>query len=254
MGCHPREDADYAALRGHADRLDADIIAFQEVENVAAAARVFSPDRYTIVMSQRPVSRRGGACYGRPGKTIRNQAVGYAIRKALPFIRNPDLSALGLGNADLRWGVDVTIGTARPLRLLAVHLKSGCNTGWAATDRDCDTLFAQLPVLERWIDARAASGESFAVLGDWNRRLARRSDAFYAEINDADPPGADLDLAAGDKRATCKARYSEFIDHIVTGRAATARIVPGSFVEFTYGLPESAHPSDHCPVAIRVAS
>ena len=40
-GCRPRTDADYAAMRAYADALQADVIAFQEVESRAAAERVF---------------------------------------------------------------------------------------------------------------------------------------------------------------------------------------------------------------------
>jgi len=42
-GCRPRDDADYDALKAHAAMLDADIVAFQEVESIAAAQRVFDP-------------------------------------------------------------------------------------------------------------------------------------------------------------------------------------------------------------------
>jgi hypothetical protein len=131
-----------------------------------------------------------------------------------------------------------------------VHLKSGCNSGRAPSDQDCPVLFNQLPVLERWIDTAAARREAFAVIGDWNRRIASKADPFYTEIDDADPPEADLTIAAGDRRARCKARYSEFIDHIVTGSRATAMLVPSSFQEHTYDLPELQHPSDHCAVSV----
>lgn len=249
-GCRPRTERDYAELRRQADALGADVVAIQEVESKTAAQRVFDPSAYDVVMAERPKSGRGGGCYGRPGQGIRHQAVGFAIRKGVRWARNGDLSELGLGNPDLRWGVDVTIQGAKPLRLLAVHLKSGCNSGRAPTDKDCPVLFNQLPVLERWIDARAAAGESFAVLGDWNRRIASRGDAFFAEIDDGEPRGADLTIAAGTRPATCKAKYREFIDHIVMGSRAAAQLVPGSFEEFTYGLPEAEHPSDHCPVSV----
>lgn len=39
-GCSPRTEADYARLRDHVRALDADVIAFQEVQNKAAAERV----------------------------------------------------------------------------------------------------------------------------------------------------------------------------------------------------------------------
>ncbi|MFN3669570.1 MAG: endonuclease/exonuclease/phosphatase family protein [Brevundimonas sp.] len=253
-GCRPRTESDYALLRRHAEALDADVVALQEVENRAAAERVFDPARYDIVMSSRPVSGRGGECRGLPGQQIRNQAVGFAIRKGVRWHRHSDLSGLGLGNPDLRWGVDVTVDHGRPLRLLAVHLKSGCNSGRTPTDADCPVLFDQLPRLETWAEDRARDDEAFVILGDWNRRLSSRRDAFLADLNDGDPPASILTLAAGDRPAGCKARYREFIDHIATGAAATARVVPGSFEEYRYGgAPEAAHPSDHCPVAVRIA-
>lgn len=248
-GCRPRTKADYAQLRRYAAELGADVVAFQEVESQAAAERVFTPGRWQVVIEGRSETARGG-CYGMRGQTIRAQKVGFAIRKGLGFTRHADLRELALGRDGLRWGVDVTITGKRPLRLLAVHLKSGCNSGRAATDKDCDTLFAQLPVLERWIDARAKEPVPFAVLGDWNRRLASRGDAVWVEIDDAEPANADLTLASGSRGATCKAKYREFIDHIALDRRAAAAVVPGSFAEFTYGLPEDEHPSDHCPVSI----
>lgn len=253
-GCSPRTEADYALLRRHADALGADVIAFQEVQNRAAAERVFDPAVYDVVMSGRPASTRSGECRGQPGLFIQNQAVGFAIRRGVSWTRNPDLSALALGNPDLRWGIDVTVTQGRPLRLLAVHLKSGCNSGRTPTDPDCPVLFDQLPVLERWTEARAREGEAFVVLGDWNRRLASRGDEFLADLNDGEPEGSTLTLASGDRPAGCKARYREFIDFIAIGGEATGRVTPGSFEEYVYGgIPEDQHPSDHCPITVRIA-
>lgn len=42
-GCRPRTEADYADLRRHVEALEADVVAFQEVQNRAAAERVFDP-------------------------------------------------------------------------------------------------------------------------------------------------------------------------------------------------------------------
>lgn len=252
-GCRPRSEADYAELRRHAGAIGADVIAFQEVESEAAAKRVFTPDAWNVVIE----GRRGtpqGDCRDVPGQALRAQLVGFAIRKGVDFKRNADVRELGLGNDGLRWGVDVTIAAPTPLRLLSVHLKSGCNSGRAPTDRDCDVLFAQLPVLEQWIDARATEPMPFAVLGDWNRRVASRGDVFWSEIDDAEPANADLTLAAGLQGATCKQRYREFIDHIALDKRGAANAVPGSFAEYTYGLPEARHPSDHCPVSVALSA
>lgn len=253
-GCAPRTEADYARLREHVIALGADVVAFQEVQNRAAAERVFDPALYDVVMSGRPPSTRSGECRGRPGLFIQNQAVGFAIRKGIPWTRNPGLSALALGNPDLRWGVDITVSRGRPVRLLAVHLKSGCNAGRDPADPDCPVLFDQLPILEGWTEARAREGAAFVVLGDWNRRLAGAGDAFLADLNDGEPGGSKLTLTSGNQPAQCKARYREYIDFIATGVRASERTVAGSFEEYAYGgVPEDEHPSDHCPIAVRIA-
>lgn len=210
-GCRPRTDADYAALRDHADRLGVDVISLQEVENAAAARRVFDPDAWTVVMSERPDSTRGGSCSENPALKILKQDVGFAIRKGIPFTRNSDFVALALGNPDLRWGVDVTLNLPKPIRLLAIHLKSGCNSGRAASDADCPIIFRQGEILEQWIDARAAAGEDYAILGDWNRRTALAGDAFLAGVSDDDPPGGRLVMTNAGVGAKCMARYKDFI-------------------------------------------
>ncbi len=252
LGCRPRSEADYAAMRRYADQLAADVIAFEEVENAAAARRVFPADRYTVVMSTRPESGRHGYCgHDRTdGPSIRSQNVGFAIRKGVAFARNPDLRELALGNPDLRWGVDITLSGKRPLRLLAVHLKSGCSAG--SENPPCPVLFDQVPVLRKWIAARRAEGTPFAILGDWNRRLAIADDTVWMRLNEGLPTGERLVDAASGRRATCVVRYPDFIDHIVLDPAAAARLVVDSFEEFTYGVPEDQHPSDHCPVAVTI--
>lgn len=246
-GCRPRTDADYAAMRAYAEALQADVIAFQEVESRAAAERVFDPARYTVVIEDRVGSGRNGACRGHPDLTIQAQRTGFAIRKDLAFTRQPDLTDLQVGSADLRSGVDVVVrpAGAAPMRLLSVHLKAGCNAG--NRNEACPTFFQQVPVLERWIDQRAAEPLRFAVLGDFNRRLALPDDAAWADWDDATPANADLADAAGGQHARCNPRYRDFIDHIVLDRRATAALV--QFEEATYGGDPL---SDHCAIRARL--
>lgn len=248
LGCRPRMEADYAALRAYAEQLDADVIAFQEVENEVAAARVFPESAYTIVMSARPPSGRVGYCErdASDGPMIREQKVGFAIRKGIAFQRNSDFSVLALGDPDLRWGVDITLAGQHPLRLLAVHLKSGCSAGSA--QEPCPILFNQVPVLRQWIQARKSEGTAFGVLGDFNRRLALEGDSVWKDLNQ----GAPLVDAAEGQASRCLERYPDFIDHIVLDASAAARRVPGSFEQFDYGVAEDDHPSDHCPISVRV--
>jgi endonuclease/exonuclease/phosphatase family metal-dependent hydrolase len=253
-GCRPRSDADYAELRRHAERLQADVVAFQEVENEQAAARVFPADQWIILISERHGSGRTEPCREAPNLSIRRQAVGFAVRRGIPFRRNPDVRELGLGDPDLRWGVDVTLRLPRPIRLLAVHLKSGCNSNRDLRDRDCGVLFNQAPVIEAWIDARARASEHFAILGDLNRRTSLGGDAFLASISDDDPPGGRIVMTDEGRGARCVRRFRDFIDHIALGIEAAPRLVPDSFVEYTYDGDEARHPSDHCPIRIDVAT
>ncbi len=243
-GCRPRTDADYAAMRAYVDDLGADVIAFQEVESKAAAERVFDPAIYTVVIEDRVGTDRGGECRGREGLTINAQRTGFAIRKGVPFQRQPDFTGIQVGNPDLRSGVDLIVRPrgGDPFRVLSVHLKSGCSSG----DRNeaCPVLFEQVPVMEQWIDARAAEGVRFAVLGDFNRRLGMSSDAVWTDWDDASPPNADLALASGDQSARCNPRYRDFIDFIVLDRRATEDL--RGFDEKTF---EGEGLSDHCAVS-----
>lgn len=248
-GCRPRTDADYAAMRAYVDALAADVIAFQEVESRAAAERVFDPARYTIEIEQRVGTGRKGECGGgdRAGLTVNAQRTGFAIRKGLAFDRQPDFTDVQVGNPDLRSGVDVIVRPARgtPVRLLSVHLKAGCSSG----DKNdaCPVLFQQVPVMERWIDARATEGVRFAVLGDFNRRLVMPADTAWAEWDDASPANADLARASGDQSARCNPRYKDFIDYIVLDRRAAADLV--AFDEKTFAADAL---SDHCAITARL--
>lgn len=246
-GCRARNEPDYAAMRAYAEAINADVIAFQEVENEAAAERVFDPTRYQIIIEARPGSGRRTACSDRPDAFMTRQAVGFAVRRDLNVTRFADVTALQAGGQDLRSGVDIAVnrpGTA-PLRLLVVHLKSGCFEGAARTD--CPRLFEQIPIVEAWIDARAREGVRFGVLGDFNRRLALPGDSVWADWDDGEPAGADLALAAGAVEPHCDPRYHDFIDHIVLDQRA-ARSATG-FREWPFPGPRL---SDHCALSVRL--
>ena len=142
-----RAPGDFDLIRRYALFLDADVVAIEEVDGPAVAARIFPPDRYAIHMTTDHVVQR----------------VGFAIRRGIPFTANPDLAALDPDPAapfPLRSGADITLHLAGgPLRLLAMHLKTGC---WEKSLRShlraCETLNAQLPGaagLDRGARARA---------------------------------------------------------------------------------------------------
>lgn len=246
-----RASQDFAALAGYAHELDADVIALEEVDGESAARLVFKGYRFCFT--------------GRAAV----QNTGFAIRQGLPFRCGPDLAPLSLGDS-VRRGKELLLypGEPREIHLLAVHLKSGCPRGPLDSGRpECAKLAQQVPVLEDWIDAQARAGHAFAVLGDFNRDLLHeqgpaRSESgaqrnVYAEIDDGDPPQADLVNAAdGQPFINCSAaqNFGGYIDNILLGKRLAERRVGGGFERLTYRTPDALRRklSDHCPVALRL--
>lgn len=244
-------DADLERLRDFAAGVPADVVALQEVDGPDVAARVF-PDHEFCFTARRHV-----------------QNVGFAIRRSIPHRCNPDYRALGLRGDGVRWGADLTLfpNTPGEIRLLAVHLKSGCNRD-PLTHRHgaCRTLQRQVPVLERWIDARAAAGRPFAVLGDFNRRFDREFApgrdarghivAMWYELDDGDPPEADLvDPGTAPPTEVCRRQdpVRPPIDHILLSATLGAALVPGSYRMWPF--PRNADTGrwpDHCLRTVRL--
>jgi endonuclease/exonuclease/phosphatase family metal-dependent hydrolase len=259
MGCRPRTEADYAILRAYAAKLDADVIAFEEVETAAAAKRVFDPAKYDIVISDQPYPPFRETCGKDSAEPIRPQRNGFAIRKGIAFTVNPPVTALDVerkGGRPVRWGVDVTLEGKHALRLLGVHLKSGCSAGFKADDEDCPLLMEQVPTVKAWIDARESAGEAFAILGDFNRRLKVDDQEVWQAWNTS----GDLHIAAlegdgGPRVPGCDGgRYKEFIDQVVLSGGAFTRWDKGSFGELVYDERGDAMPSDHCPIAVTIGA
>lgn len=235
----PKRPADIARLRGYAAAMNADVIAIQEVDGAAMAARVFPPDRYVIHMTHDKVVQR----------------VGLVVRRGIPFTVHPDDTALVAAHSGLHSGADITLHLpGGDLRVLAVHLKAGCD--WSALGGDrpaCVELARQVPALVAWIRARAAAGEAFLLLGDFNR---------WMDVRDGhpDPLWTRLDAAAPLVRAT--AGYASpclggerFIDHIIAGGAARAWLEPRTLRVLVYrerGRAWEKRLSDHCPVSVQL--
>ena len=224
-------------LRRYALALDADVVAFQEVDGPAVAARVFTPDRYAIYITRDAVVQR----------------VGFAVRLGIAVRQNPDLVALDINPSAplrLRSGADITLELPGGLlRLLNVHLKSGCNDRPLSNPgRNCETLGRQIAPLQGWIRQRRQEGAPFVLMGDFNRRMDRQ-DEFLAALNQAAPL-----LRATEGRATPCWGGNSFIDHILAGGAARGWMQPDTLRVLVYREtePESKERlSDHCPVSVR---
>jgi hypothetical protein len=139
------------------------------------------------------------------------------------------------------------------LRLLSVHLKSGCHGGSLEnpTDPDCVTLAAQRAPLEAWIDEAAQDVVPFMILGDFNRRIDRfgQDDHLWREIDDGDPPGLDLRRLPFNREAECSPSFPQPIDFLLFDDRAWQMVDEASFQEITYDTEdqdlERGTPSDH---------
>ncbi len=233
---HPKTASDRLRLRAYAATLDADVIALQEVDGPEAVADIFTPDRYRLFFTADAVVQR----------------VGFAVRRDLDARQNPDLAGLDVqpgAQFRLRSGADITIHTpGGMLRLLAVHLKTGCHRDpLGSAKRDCATLRAQSVPLDGWIAQRARDGAPFVVLGDFNREMDGPDDLF-ASMSAAAP----LLRATAGHASPCWGGTS-FIDHIMAGGAARGWMDPSTLSVLRYretNAAERDHLSDHCPVSV----
>ena len=247
-GCITRTEDDFELLKQSIKKQNFDVVAFQEVKDVAAARRVFPADEWNIEMSTRPQKEPSLECREAPERFRQHLGTGFAIRQGIEYERHVDLKSLSLGNDFNRWGTDISIELGSTLRLLNVHLVPGC---WSSTeDQDntkndaCTNLRKQFENLVEWRDARLDVEESFVILGDFNRRLAVQQDWGWMMLNTNDKK---LELLTTAGTANCDPRFPEFIDHIVVGDLTRSLYIGDSFVE---GPRIADHP-DHCAVSAR---
>jgi len=236
-----RVPADIAALRRYADHLNADIVAFEEVDGAASAAALFPPEHFNIVTIRENVP----------------QQVGLAVRRPIVVTQNADLTALDTEPSEaklrLRYGLDATLALpgGATLRLLAVHLKTGCHSDPLQNSRrtQCSLLAAQLPPLAAWVRARAAEGTPFALLGDFNR-VMDKPEEISTTLENAAPL---LRVTEGHSDPCWSG--GAFIDHIFLGGPARGWLVPGSLRVMIYHDNNDADKdrlSDHCAVSVRL--
>lgn len=264
-GCKPRTDADYAKLRKFAVGLQADVVALQEVESVAAVHRVFPRNQWNVVISARP-SSPSYVCRGSERQSTQ-QKVAVAIRKGVKYKHNRgnQLSALSVGNRGLRHGVVVDLLDTKPAtRVLAVHLKSGCftnnyqepNPNKAYQVKSCATLEKQVPVLREWIKKQWRNPKrALVMLGDFNHQLANKNNTLWTELLELQRDNRGLVNAMAKTRA-CHPKYPKPIDHILMGPTAYEDYVDGSITVHYFGSPSTMEAdsmlSDHCPISVKL--
>ena len=265
-GCRPRDSADYTAIRTYLDKAGADVVAFQEVENLHAASRIFPASEYVVHVSERP-ARQFPECYDISNPRLM-QRTGIAVRKdisarlGLRAVRQADVSELQGGHDAGRWGVHLTLEHAvpdragsipphPPLHLLSLHLKSRCTyqalTGMK-TRPDCAILHGQVNALSGWINSRNRLKQDFIIAGDFNRQLDQLSDEVWLRLEAGGMSGTHADLekvlhgTAHPQPYNPKFPYA--IDHIIYNQALDALVVE----EKTYFDTGAEKYSDHLPL------
>lgn len=234
-----RSEQDFQTLRAYVRQLNADVIALQEVDTIEAAAKVFDPSEYVVLL----------------GDETDYQRAGWAIRKSIRYTRMPDLAALDLLDGkprSLRKGVDIILHLpSGDVRALSVHLKSGCFSPRSNNDA-CPVISEQMPIVARWIDQRQVEKASLLVAGDFNRRL-NRADPLWQVLDDGPTP---LTLVTEGHVNSCWAgEYPEYIDQLVFWGAVADRIQAGTFSTLSYvetAKEDKKRISDHCPVSVEL--
>lgn len=241
-----------------------DIIAVQEVQNPAALQAVL-PDGYHVV------------CF-----TTREDAqnVGYAVRETANLrtqcreIRSLSLEDDSHVTHPVRRGLELSVDhQGKKLVMLNVHLKSACPKGrMDGSNEACRSLQHQVAPLEQWIEAQA--GNSFMILGDWNRDLDQeirgnypaRSDGsdpagpltdplmvrnLFPEINDHVPAASNMRIALIDRSAADHDVCHDILDQLVISESLLQQLDTASLNSGRLAgtlLAPVAGASDHCPL------
>lgn len=245
-----RDQADFDKLGTYFQSLNADVVAFQEVDDVNAIQRV-AGDQYQILMSDRALPKNSN----RQFKEV-NQYTGFAVRKGVPLTDYADFPLEASSNSKLRFASYIVIETeTNPIHMLSVHLKAGCS-GAYKSNRDCSRFKEQAQQLNKWIKQRERNNEDYAILGDFNHNLAYSRDWMWKELTQY----TDAQLATRKTRADCKVRsnrnnhrthqFRSVIDHIVLSKSLNAD--PAKQQVFKTQDVLDYKLSDHCPVSTTI--
>jgi len=245
-----REQADFDRIGTYFQSLNADVVAFQEVDDVNAMQRV-AGDQYQILMSDRALPKNSNHQF----KEM-NQYTGFAVRKGVTFTDYADFPLETTSNSKLRFASYIVIETeTKPIHMLSVHLKAGCS-GAYKSNRDCSRLKEQAQQLNKWIKQRERNNEDYAILGDFNHNLAYSRDWMWEELTQY----TDAQLATRKTRADCKVRsnrnnhrthqFRSIIDHIVLSKSLNAD--PAKQQVFKTQDVLDYKLSDHCPVTTTI--
>lgn len=245
-----RNAQDFSTLSSYFAKLNADVIALQEIDSIEALNRV-STSEYSTVLPDRSLPQ-----YRNHQFSDINQYTGFAIRKSVPFAAVKDVDLYGKGNHKLRFAAYVALypDSASPVHTLSVHLKAGCTGQFYSHKETCQTLLSQGKNLNRWIKERERLGQEYVIAGDFNHNLSFKGDWLWSAVTQ-DLKQAPK-LATKNTQAVCKVRkrndakrlhqFRSVIDHMIVSpklnASNTQQVVYKEQDVLNY------HLSDHCPI------
>ncbi|WP_299688981.1 endonuclease/exonuclease/phosphatase family protein [uncultured Vibrio sp.] len=245
-----RNQSDFDMLQRYFQSLDADVVAFQEVDSVKAMQRVVG-HQYKILMSDRALPENNHHQFPQV-----NQYTGFAVRRGIAFTDYADFPLETSANSKLRFASYIVVETnTKPIHMLSVHLKAGCS-GAYKSNRDCSRLKEQAQQLNQWIQQRERSDQDYIILGDFNHNLAYSRDWMWQDLTQ----NTDAQLATRKTRSDCKVRsnrhnhrthqFRSVIDHIVVSESLNTSPPKQQVFETQDVLDYKL--SDHCPVSTTI--
>ncbi len=250
-GTIKRSDPDFSTLNSYFRKLDADVVAVQEIDSRAALTAV-TPPNYKIILSDRSHPQ-----FSHHQFSDVNQYTGFAIHNSVPFSDPQDIDLYGKGHHKLRFASYVILypKSQTPIHTLSIHLKAGCMGKFNPTKESCQTLLEQGRQLNIWISEREKHHQQYIVMGDFNHNLSYSGDWLWKTLSEGIKKKPIL--ATRNTAADCKIRkrhsanqlhqFRSIIDHIVVSpelsSSDTKQMIYKPQDVFSYQL------SDHCPVS-----
>lgn len=250
-GCRPRTAEEIKALGEYARKLNADIVALQEIGSIEALEQVFPTTEWQLFFSDQPDSEPYEC--RESGQLSTPQKLAFAVRNGIEVLSRVDLADLGLDDPGLRHGLQLSVSSALgEFQLLNVHLKSGCfvDDFSLANSEACQLFTRQAPILDAWIEEMERAAKPYLVLGDFNHRLSAPYNQLTRLIGaNSDGTKSSLINTTADFIG-CHPLFPALIDHILVGNLQdpALKFSPQTHL-YDDMLPENML-SDHCAVSL----
>ncbi len=265
-GCVRRTEEDYQAIRDHIARLEADIVAFQEVASLAAAQRIFPQELWDIHIAAPSTPWPAIPCAENDDEHLRPQLTGFAVRKnritvisgrQIDAFERPYTKQMGdntyTGATPKAYELVISV-SGLEIALLALHLHPYCFEQGPDGGPECEIFFSQGEALNSWVEAQARAQRPFILMGDFNRRFDAASGDLWNRLSDGKPTNARLWRPTEHRTqpASCWYKMDGYIDHIVFDRLSRHFYVANSFHPLPWTGDKTRKVSDHCPLRLRL--